>query len=96
MSMFVTYFAGILNIHTGELQFTNAGHNPPFIVSPERDMREMRDLHGIPLGVMDLEPYKSGTTTIQPGDSIVMYTDGVTEAMNLDHNEFGESGSWRS
>ncbi len=90
MSMFVTYFAGILNIKTGKLHISNAGHNPPFIINPEKEITGLRDKHGIPLGVMDLEPYKSAEITIQPGDSIVMYTDGVTEAMNINNEEFGE------
>lgn len=91
MSMFVTYFLCILNIETGEMEYCNAGHNPPFIVEASGDLKKLDAKHGMPLGVFDVNDYSSDKIFLKRGDCIVLYTDGVTEAMDIDNNEFGES-----
>jgi sigma-B regulation protein RsbU (phosphoserine phosphatase) len=80
--MFVTLFLGILNFRTGELAFSNAGHNPPVILSADGDCRFLNLPDGMVLGVMPEGQYLDATVVLERGDAIVTYTDGVTEAMN--------------
>ncbi len=90
MCMFVTYFLAIFNIKTGELTYSNAGHNPPFILKGSGGINKISQIHGIPLGVMEDIEYGSTTLTLNPGDGFISYTDGVTEAMNRKSEEFTE------
>ena len=80
--MFVTLFAGILDLKTGELAFSNAGHNPPLILSADGECSFLKLPDGLVLGVMTDAEYRDDTVRLRPGDMIVTYTDGVTEAMN--------------
>ncbi len=80
--MFVTLFIGILNFRTGELAFSNAGHNPPVILSADGDCRFLNLPDGVVLGVMPEAQYLDATVVLECGDAIVTYTDGVTEAMS--------------
>jgi len=80
--LFVTLFLGILNIRTGELQYANGGHNPPLIIRADGDIKMMESTGGIALGVMEDFLYDSKTLTLNRGDLLVLYSDGVTEAMN--------------
>ncbi|MHB9139384.1 MAG: SpoIIE family protein phosphatase [Victivallaceae bacterium] len=89
-SMFVTYFMIILNIRTGEMQYTNAGHNPPFILRDGAGITKISNRHGPPVGVAELD-YGMDMTSLNHGDTLVLYTDGVTEAMDINNHEFGES-----
>jgi serine phosphatase RsbU (regulator of sigma subunit)/anti-sigma regulatory factor (Ser/Thr protein kinase) len=79
--MFVTFFCGILNIHTGQVNYSNAGHNLPFYLSRE-GVRPLENFGGISLGLLEQSPYASGGMILRPGESLLLYTDGVTEAMN--------------
>lgn len=83
--MFVTVFCGILNFKTGELKYSNAGHNPPIMIRKE-DQKHKPDWlplpSGIFLAVMENAQYKTEKVTLGAGDSLLLYTDGVTEAMN--------------
>lgn len=81
-SMFVTVFYGILNFKTGELQYANGGHNPPYIVTKEGEVKIMELTGGLALGVMDDITYSSTKIQLNRGDSIFSFTDGVTEAMD--------------
>lgn len=81
--MFLTYFCARLNFRTGELQYSNAGHNPPLILRDGKPQwLPLPD--GFLLGVMEDSSYKTVTTFLNPGDTLFLYTDGVTEAMNAD------------
>jgi sigma-B regulation protein RsbU (phosphoserine phosphatase) len=80
--MFATVFCGILNFSSGQLRYTNAGHLPPLLVRFPNDPQWLPMHHGIALGVDEEASYQTQTAMLQPGDSIVLYTDGVTEAMN--------------
>jgi serine phosphatase RsbU (regulator of sigma subunit) len=80
--MFVTLFIGILNLKTGELSFSNAGHNPPLILGANGESRFVTLPDGLVLGVMPEAEYRDDTVRLDPGDMIVAYTDGVTEAMS--------------
>ncbi|MCP4341265.1 MAG: SpoIIE family protein phosphatase [Desulfobulbaceae bacterium] len=80
-SMFCSLFIGILDIKSGLLFYTNAGHNPPFFKENEGSYELIKDKHGPVLGVSDEVVYDEGSIQMEPGDSILVYTDGVTEAV---------------
>lgn len=80
--MFVTALSGILDIRTGLIQFCNAGHDPPLLLSPGKDVESITTAGGPPLCVLDDFDYPSGSYQLAPGDMLVMFTDGVTEALN--------------
>jgi sigma-B regulation protein RsbU (phosphoserine phosphatase) len=88
--MFVTLFLGVLNLTNGELIYTNAGHNPPFIRRQSGELEPLADRHGAAVGVIEDLTYKETRTSLSPGDVLVVYTDGVTEAMDPQHNLFSE------
>lgn len=83
-SMFVTYFLCVLNTKTGELAYCNAGHNPPLYVSKNHVLSKLDTLHGPVLGAVEDYEYLQDQLTMNPGDQLVIFTDGVTEAMNID------------
>ncbi len=80
--LFITLFAGILDLRTGSLSFCNAGHDPPFLAVPGQPPRQMASIGGPPLCVMDDFPYMSEEYQLAPGEILCLVTDGVTEAMN--------------
>jgi serine phosphatase RsbU (regulator of sigma subunit)/uncharacterized membrane protein affecting hemolysin expression len=88
--MFVTVFAGILNIRSGELVYTNAGHNPPYLRKKDGTLQRLDQRHGPAIGAMEGMVYKEERDTLEPGDLLFLYTDGVTEAMDVDHHLFSE------
>jgi sigma-B regulation protein RsbU (phosphoserine phosphatase) len=88
--MFVTLFLGILNVKTGELAFSNAGHNPPLILGADGECRFLALPDGLVLGVLADAEYRDDTVHLEPGDMIVTYTDGVTEAMNRERVLYSE------
>lgn len=88
--MFVTLFLGILNIHTGELEYCNGGHNPPYLLRKNGDIEALEMTGGMALGVMEDFSYQSKKARMEPGDSIFLYTDGVTEATNREEKLFSE------
>ena len=89
--LFVTVFYGVLDPASGELTYSNAGHNPPYVLSA-RDGFPIEELNrtGVPLGILDGGTWKQGTTHIAPGDVLLMYTDGITEAQNAQESFFDE------
>lgn len=89
-AMFVTLFMGVLNIHTGEITYCNAGHNYPFLVRPNGEVKEIETQNGMALGVMENFPYETGKIMLTQGDIFYLYTDGVNEAMNSDDEQFSE------
>ncbi len=80
--MFVTVFCGILNVRTGELRYSNAGHNPPVLVPRGGKARWLDVPEGVLLGVVEDAAYRTEQMVLEPGEAILLYTDGVTEAMN--------------
>ncbi len=88
--MFVTVFCGILNFRTGVLCYSNAGHNPPLILRPGRPPEWLVLPEGFFLGTMEDSVYETRQILLAPGDMLLLYTDGVTEAMNGDKGFFGE------
>ncbi|HSG44221.1 MAG TPA: PAS domain S-box protein [Anaerolineales bacterium] len=89
-SMFVTIFLGVLNIHTGHIEYTNAGHNPPFIKRANGSIEKIDAFHGPVIGAMPNLTYKQDSGVLKKDDLIVLYTDGVTEAMNEKEELFTE------
>lgn len=89
--MFATAFVGILDLDSGRLSFANAGHNPPLL--QQRDGRQdwLRGTSGIALGVMEDSDYTSREITLQESDTLLLYSDGVTEALAPDGSFYGET-----
>ena len=85
---FVTLFYAELNPELGRLTFLNAGHNPPLIVHAGGTMEQLAS-GGLPLGIMADAEFREGRTQLHPGDVLVIYSDGVSEAVNPTGEEFG-------
>jgi sigma-B regulation protein RsbU (phosphoserine phosphatase) len=90
-SMFVTVFYGIYDLQTGLINFTNAGHNPPYILRADGTVEPLQSACNLVLGAVEGVPFTSDTLQLNLGDTLFMYTDGVTEAENKNHDQFGES-----
>jgi sigma-B regulation protein RsbU (phosphoserine phosphatase) len=88
-SMFVTVFYGILNTQTGEIDYVNAGHNPPYLLS-NNGIQLVEMTNGLALGVLDDFIYESKKITLKKGDHLLLYTDGVVEAFNSEETAYGE------
>ena len=86
--MFATLFVGILELDTGVLLFCNAGHNAPVLTGKELGFMKVES--NLPVGVETSWKYKGQQLTLSSGRSILLYTDGLTEAENQDHDQFGE------
>jgi len=87
--MFVTVFYGILNTQTGEVDYVNAGHNPPYILS-SNGISKVEMTNGLALGVLDDFIFESKKIQLKKGDQLLLYTDGVVEAFNLEETAYGE------
>ena len=88
--MFVTAWMGILDLKTGNLQFANAGHNPPLLKRANGEFEYLRTRAGFVLAGMDGVRYRMGELTLSSGDRLFLYTDGVPEATNKDNQLYGE------
>ena len=87
--MFATVFCAILNTETGDVRFANAGHNPPLIIDSQ-GIRYLTLKPGLVLGPMPDTIYEAERLTLQPGDTLFLFTDGVTEANNPEEELYGE------
>ena len=88
--MFATAWIGIIDKRTMTLQYTNAGHNYPVFKRRGQPCEWIRDKHGLFLAGMEFTQYKQAERKLEPGDRIVLYTDGVTEAHDANKNLYGE------
>ena len=88
--MFVTCWLGILDFSAHKVTFANAGHNPPLVRHRGGDYEYFRSRPGFVLGGMEGTRYRQGELTLDPGDEIYLYTDGVTEATDADSELYGE------
>ncbi len=86
-SRFVTFFFGILDSE-GKCTYSNAGHNPPYVLGSDGSLRELTE-GGMVLGLFATATYESATIQLKPGDHLVLFTDGVLEALNVGGEEFG-------
>ena len=89
-NMFVTAFYAELNLETGVLRYSNAGHNPYVVISKKESPKYHPLIPGLVLGGFEGYQYKSHETTLNYGDSLFLYTDGITEAFNNDNVAYGE------
>ena len=88
-NMFVTAWIGVLDYATGRIDFVNAGHNWP-LLKQKGSWRWLKDQSGLALGMMDGFGYRAHHIECEPGDTLLLYTDGVTEAMNVDGKLYGD------
>jgi len=89
-SMFVTIFYGVLNLRTGEMEYCNAGHNRPFYLRANGAVEALEKVGGLALGLTDDGLYQTKKMTLQPGDSLFLYTDGINEAVDGSYQEFSD------
>jgi sigma-B regulation protein RsbU (phosphoserine phosphatase) len=87
--MFVTVFCAVLDVRTGQLEYSNAGHNLPYLLS-DGVVTALSNPGGMALGVTDSTKFYAGHIMLKPGDRLVLYTDGVTEAMDKHDELFSE------
>jgi serine phosphatase RsbU (regulator of sigma subunit) len=90
--LFVTVVAGILDARSGTLEYCNAGHEPAFVLPRGgRPLERLQEGGGPPLCSVDGFPYTAGARALEPGDTVVMITDGVTEAAREDGRLYGRA-----
>ena len=90
-SMFVTCFFGVLDTRTGEIRYSNGGHNPPYLLRAGGQVEQTELCGGLVLGQFAQATYQCKSARLQPGDRIFLHTDGITEAMNEHRELFSES-----
>jgi len=90
ISTFVTVFYGVINLKTGVLSYCNGGHNLPYLQKPDGTVSELDDVGGLLLGKFENAPYDKHEIQLSPGDTIVTFTDGITEAEDEDGGFFDE------
>jgi serine phosphatase RsbU (regulator of sigma subunit)/pSer/pThr/pTyr-binding forkhead associated (FHA) protein len=87
---FITFFIGVLEPKTGELVYVNAGHNPPLVAHADGSVEKLAGT-GLILGILATAAYQQGVCLLDPGDAVLLFSDGVTEAVRPDADEeFGE------
>jgi serine phosphatase RsbU (regulator of sigma subunit) len=86
---FLTLFYGELDPETGVLTYSNGGHNNPFLSRSTGEVERL-DRGGLPIGMMQGVPYQEDSVTFEPGDVLVIYSDGITESVDAQDEEFGE------
>jgi sigma-B regulation protein RsbU (phosphoserine phosphatase) len=87
--MFVTLFYALLNPASSEITYVNAGHNPPLLCRADQDQLTQLTRTGMALGVIADTSYEQRTVHLNPGDFILLYTDGVTDATDAHWQDFG-------
>ena len=88
---YATLFYGIFDGTARTLRYVNAGHNPPLVIRQDRSMIRLQT-GGVPVGIFPSWTYEEGLVQLRPGDLIIAYTDGVTEAVNPAGEEWGVEG----
>jgi sigma-B regulation protein RsbU (phosphoserine phosphatase) len=89
-SKYLTLFYSVLEPLTGELAYSNGGHNTPLLMRPSGEMVKL-DVGGLPVGLMPGISYDEARVQFQEGDVLVIYSDGITESVNMEDEEFGEA-----
>ena len=90
MMMFVTMFVAVIDLDTYEMEYCNAGHNPIIVKDPDGSVRYLRAKSNVAVGLLDDFPYEKERLQLSRGSRLVLYTDGVTEAEDVDKNQYGE------
>ena len=93
--MFVTAWMGLLNVKTGRMTFSNAGHNPPLVKRADGSTAYLKTRPGLVLAGMEGIRYRRSELQLDPGDTLYLYTDGVTEATNAQEALYGEERLFR-
>jgi phosphoserine phosphatase RsbU/P len=88
-SLFATTFYGVLNLRSGTLDYCNCGHNAPIHILASGESNRLAAT-GLPLALFTDRPYASSRIQLDPGDDLILFTDGVTEAINPSKQEFGD------
>lgn len=88
--MFVTVWFGVLDIYTGKIEYANAGHNPPLIRRANGAVETVSGPRSLVLAAMPATRYRTGSLQLSPGDALLLYTDGVTEANDAAGEFFGD------
>ncbi len=88
-SKYVTFFLASLDPATGRLEYVNAGHNPPILVRASGEVDKLT-FGGLVLGIFEGVSYEGGSVEMGQGDTLIVYSDGVTETWDPDGEEFGE------
>jgi len=86
---FLTLFLGILDIQYGILNYCNAAHNYPFLVTTDRQVRMLDQTHGLPVGIYQNKTYAGDSIVLREGDMMVLYTDGVTDCKDDNDHSYG-------
>lgn len=89
-NMFVTLFYGVLDTRSGAFEYSNAGHNSPYLLTNDNVVKRIDDVGGLILGAIKDADYQSNVIMLKQGESLFFYTDGVTESFNKDNEEFKE------
>lgn len=88
---FVTLFYGVLDLQTGRIRYVNAGHNPPYKIARDGAVSILPTTRGMAVAVMEGFIYAEGEVQLEPGDTVFMFTDGVTEAFDVDDQPYGDA-----
>lgn len=91
LNMFVTVWAGIIDLRTGHIDFASAGHNPPAVRHSDGSVEFIKSKAGLVMAAMEETIYKPQTYDLKQGDTLFLYTDGVTEATNSQNQLFGDN-----
>jgi sigma-B regulation protein RsbU (phosphoserine phosphatase) len=86
--MFVTAFCGVLDLRTGSVEFANGGHEAPFVRCADGTVARLSKTRGMALGVFEDAEFELSRHTLKPGDALILFTDGVSEAANADDDLF--------
>ncbi len=89
-NMFVTFFLGVLDVRTGQLNYCNAGHNPPVLIKHNKEVNYFKITKAIPVGLFEDFAYIEESIHIEKGDQIFLYTDGLNEAEDINNKLFGD------
>jgi phosphoserine phosphatase RsbU/P len=87
---YITFFLGRLDPPSGRVSYVNAGHNPPLLVRADGRVESLGD-GGMVLGLLEITPYEQGVTELAPGDTLIVFSDGVTETFSPGDEEFGDA-----
>jgi serine phosphatase RsbU (regulator of sigma subunit) len=88
--LFITAFCAVYDPREGELQYANAGHNHPLLRRARDGAVEELDTEGVTLGILEDGGYEESSTSLEPGDLLLLYTDGVVEAAGPEQDQFGD------
>ncbi len=89
-NMFVTVFYGVLDTRNGAFEYSNGGHNSPYIITSDGKVKPLENVGGLLLGAMRDAEYESNILKLNKGETLFFYTDGVTESFNKEDEEFQE------